>query len=57
MAMPSNLIELILGLGIIGMLWRIQGQLGCIKTEIKHLAHGFSDHEKRIRALETDAKE
>jgi hypothetical protein len=51
---PFEWIQLMTGGGIIAMLWRIQRELGCIKTAMSHLDKGQDDHEQRIRKLEAN---
>jgi len=46
--------EVIVGLGIMGMLWKIQRELGHITTAIDSIKEIVHDHEDRIRAIEKD---
>lgn len=43
------LVEWVIGVGIVAMLFQINRQLGCIKTELKHVMEITSDHENRLR--------
>jgi|TARA_X000001388_G_scaffold19783_1_gene13053 hypothetical protein len=48
--------ELIAGLGIIGMLWKIQRELGYITTAIDSIKEIVHDHEDRLRSIEKKNK-
>jgi hypothetical protein len=45
-------LELIVGGGIVAMLWKMSHQLGCLTSEMKRTNNLLSDHELRIRKLE-----
>lgn len=49
---PNFLMTLLVGGGIITMLFSINHQLGGIKKEMGHMSDGLKDHEHRIRSLE-----
>lgn len=46
------MLELIVGGGIVAMLWKMSHQIGCLTTEMKRTNDLLSDHEERIRTLE-----
>ena len=45
-------IEIVIGAGIIGMLWKMNCQIGAIGEQLKAFSKKTDDHEKRIRELE-----
>lgn len=48
-----DFIQMVMGAGIIGILWRIQRELGGMTSVMKMLSKGQDDHEGRIRKLES----
>ena len=46
------LIEIIVGTGIITMLWQMNQQLGSLAAEMRRFSDMISDHEHRIRKIE-----
>ena len=46
------LIEIIVGTGIITMLWQMNHQLGSLAAEMRRFSDMISDHEHRIRKIE-----
>ena len=46
------MLEIIVGAGIVGMLWKMSHQIGCLTVEMKRTNDLLSDHEERIRKLE-----
>tara|TARA_R110002051_G_scaffold323534_2_gene417514 strand:+ start:659 stop:832 length:174 start_codon:yes stop_codon:yes gene_type:complete len=46
------IIEIFIGTGIIGMLWKMNCQIGAIGEQLKGFAKRTDDHEDRIRTLE-----
>jgi hypothetical protein len=51
---PSIMLEIIVGAGIVGMLWKMSHQIGCLTVEMKRTFDLLSDHEDRIRTLEKE---
>ena len=45
-------VEILIGSGIVGMLWQMNRQLGCLAAEIKRFSDIIMDHEDRLRSLE-----
>ena len=48
------IIEIVIGSGIVGMLWKMNNQLGSLTAQIKRFSDIISDHEIRLRNLEKD---
>ena len=48
------MLQLIIGSGIVTMLWKMSNQLGCLTSEMKRTNDLLSDHEERIRVLEKE---
>tara|TARA_R100000687_G_C6388535_1_gene136169 strand:- start:201 stop:374 length:174 start_codon:yes stop_codon:yes gene_type:complete len=46
------IVEIIIGTGIIGMLWKMNCQIGAIGEQLKAFSKRTDDHEDRIRTLE-----
>jgi len=46
------ILEVIIGAGIVGMLWRMSSNLGALTSEMKRTNKVLTDHEGRIRTLE-----
>ena len=46
------IVEIIVGSGIITMLWQMNQQLGSLASEMKRFSDVISDHETRIRKIE-----
>ena len=47
-------VEMIIGSGVIAMLWKMNNQLGSLTEQIKNFSSVLTDHETRIRELEKD---
>lgn len=47
-------VEMIIGSGVIAMLWKMNNQLGSLTEQIKNFSAVLTDHETRIRDLEKD---
>ena len=47
-------VEIIVGSGVIAMLWKMNNQLGSLTEQIKNFSSVLTDHETRIRDLEKD---
>jgi len=47
-----TIIEVLIGTGIVSMLWQMNRQLGSLATEMKRFSNMISDHETRIRKIE-----
>lgn len=48
-----SLIQMLMGAGCIGLLWKIQRELGGISAFMNMLKDGHDDHESRIRDIES----
>jgi len=48
------IVEIIVGSGVIAMLWKMNNQLGSLTEQIKNFSSVLTDHETRIRDLEKD---
>lgn len=48
------IIEIIVGTGIVSMLWQMNRQLGSLAAEMKRFSTVITDHEDRIRSLEKE---
>jgi len=48
------IIEIIVGTGIVTMLWQMNRQLGSLAAEMKRFSTVITDHEDRIRSLEKE---
>ena len=48
------IVEMIIGSGVIAMLWKMNNQLGSLTEQIKNFSAVLTDHETRIRDLEKD---
>ena len=49
-------VEIIIGTGIVSMLWQMNKQIGALAAEMKRFSTGITDHEDRIRSLEKETK-
>lgn len=47
-----TILETIIGAGLLGLLWKIQRELGAISSKLGFLRAEVDDHEARIRILE-----
>jgi hypothetical protein len=50
------LVEIVVGAGIVGMLWKMSHQLGSLTEQLKRFSDMISDHETRIRHIEKQEK-
>ena len=48
------IVEVVVGTGIVSMLWQMNRQLGSLAAEMKRFSTVITDHEDRIRSLEKD---
>ena len=48
------LVEIIIGSGIVAMLWQMNKQIGSLAAEMSRFSDVITDHEDRIRSLEKD---
>ena len=46
------ILEIIIGSGIVGMLWQMNRQIGSLTTAIESFHEVIKDHEDRLRDLE-----
>lgn len=44
-----SLLEIAIGLGVCGLLWKIQRELGSISSKMGFLRKEVNDHENRLR--------
>ena len=49
-------VEIIIGTGIVSMLWQMNKQIGALAAEMKRFSTVITDHEDRIRSLEKETK-
>ena len=47
------IVELLIGSGIIGMLWKMNVQLASLTEQLKTIFRRTEDHEARIRKIES----
>lgn len=48
----AETINIIVGLGIIGAVWRLTSQVAALRATMDIYARGYYDHEDRLRSLE-----
>ena len=46
------IVEILVGSGIVGMLWQMNRKLGELANEMKRFSELIIDHEERLRKLE-----
>jgi hypothetical protein len=47
-------VELVIGIGVIGVLLRMSGQIGSLAKAMEGALDTLSDHEQRLRKVETN---
>ncbi len=50
------IVEIVIGTGIVSMLWQMNKQIGALAAEMKRFSTVITDHEDRIRSLEKETK-
>ena len=51
---PEVIFQVIVGLGMIGGMWRLTREVASLAATMKHYAQRTDDHEVRLRAVERE---